>query len=71
MFGTGVYSGFINLGKYPPADPLPPKFVQNHAVFRQFSGKTPILITLNWAQGPPWGQNSDAHQNRGSGPEYC
>ena len=41
--------------------PLPPRFLQDHAVFRQFfiGGETPILSKF-WSQGPPSGQNSAA-----------
>ncbi len=34
--------------------PLSPRFLQNHAVFRQFLRKIPILSKF-WAQGPPLG----------------
>ena len=55
--------GFHNIHLYPVADPGgalgagPPRFVQIHAVFRQFQGKNPILSKV-WAQGPHGGQNS-------------
>ncbi len=39
-------------GAWGPGPPLPQDFFQNHAVFRQFQGKTPILSKF-WAQGPP------------------
>ncbi len=47
---------------FPPADPgvRPPRFFQNHAVFRQVLGS-----------GPPWGQNSASppDQDPGSTPD--
>ena len=43
-------------GSRGPWRPEPQKFrfFQNHAVFRQFKGKTPILSKF-WVQGPPLG----------------
>ena len=38
--------------------PLPPRFLQNHAVVRQFWGGK-FILSKCWAQGlSPWGQNS-------------
>ncbi len=42
----------------PVGRPLAPKiYFQNHAVFRQFKGKTPYFEQV-LGLGPPWGQNS-------------
>ncbi len=44
-------------GPWEPGPALLLRFFHNHAVFRLFQGKTPILSTF-WDQGPPGGQNS-------------
>ncbi len=44
----------VNPGGPGGRPPLPPRFCQNHAVFRQFSGETPIFSTF-WAGDIPWG----------------
>ena len=45
-------------GPWGPGPPLPPRFLQNHAVFREFLGKTPYFEQILGSGPPPWGQNS-------------
>ena len=40
-----------------PWPTLPPRFLQNHAVFRQFLGENPYFEQI-LGSGPPWCQNS-------------
>ncbi len=45
-------------GPWGPGPPLPLRFLQNHAVLRQFLGKNPYFWTNFGLRVPPWGQNS-------------
>ena len=51
-----------------PGGSLSPRFLQNHAVFRQFFREKPLFWANYGLRPPPWGQNSAVppDQNPGS-----
>ncbi len=58
-----------------PADPggrplAPSRFVQNHAVFSQFSGKTPFFEQM-FGSGPSWPKSCIHRWAQGSGERNC